>query len=152
MNIRPVRNGIQYSVTPQAMRYRPIDFTHPDENWRNTVRDVRFRKAVNMAIDHEKVVEAVYQGFGTPPTEITGLSYLPYDGGKYRLAPYEEITEGEYTQMMSEFPDIDWSMLQVYETEDMGSGAKELACVGGACEIDWDKMAMENAEVDAEAK
>jgi ribonucleoside-triphosphate reductase len=100
--------------------------------------------------DHEwdEVGDWVFEHFD----EITGLSFLPYDGGKYRLAPYEEITEEQYTALLSEFPEIDWSLLQQYETEDMGSGAKELACVGGACEIDWDKLAMENGEADAEAK
>lgn len=99
--------------------------------------------------DHEwdEVGDWVFNHFD----EITGLSFLPYDGGKYRLAPYEEITEGEYNHLASEFPDIDWALLQIYETEDMGDGAKELACVGGSCEVDWDKLAQES-EVNAEAK
>ena len=80
--------------------------------------------------------------------EITGLSFLPYDGGKYRLAPYEEITESEYHRLNAEFPEINWSLLQQYEREDMGTGAKELACVGGSCEIDWDKLAGQ-VEIDA---
>ena len=78
------KGGFQVNIT--AMHVAPIqfsfNFTYPDENWRNTVRDVRFRKALNMAIDHEKVVEAVYQGFGTTPTEITGLSYDPEGAAK----------------------------------------------------------------------
>lgn len=95
----------------------------------------------------EEVGDWVFKHFD----EITGLSFLPYDGGKYRLAPYEEITEAEYNSRMADFPDIDWSLLSMYETEDMGEGAKELACVGGACEIDWDKMAMESGQDDVNA-
>ena len=72
--------------------------------------------------------------------EVTGLSFLPYDGGKYSLAPYEEITEAEYDLLKADFPDVNYDLLPLYEKEDMGSGAQVLACVGGACEIDWDKM------------
>jgi peptide/nickel transport system substrate-binding protein len=68
-------------VAPLQIRF---NFTYPDETWQKTVRDVRFRKALNMAIDHQKVVDSVYQGFGTPPTEITGLSYDP-EGAKKLL-------------------------------------------------------------------
>jgi ribonucleoside-diphosphate reductase alpha chain len=75
--------------------------------------------------------------------EITGISFLPYDGGKYSLAPYEEINEATYEEWMANFPEVDFSLLTKYEQEDRGEGSRELACVGGACEIDWDKMAME---------
>jgi len=78
------KGGFQVNIL--AMHVAPLqyslNYTHPDENWRNTVRDVRFRKALNMAIDHQKIVEAVYTGFGTPPTEITGLSYDPEGAAK----------------------------------------------------------------------
>ena len=75
--------------------------------------------------------------------EVTGLSFLPYDGGRYDLAPYEEITAGEYSRRSAEFPVINYDLLSMYETEDMGEGAKTLACVGGSCEIDFDKLSME---------
>ena len=67
--------------------------------------------------------------------EITGLSFLPYDGGVYNLAPYQEITQAEYEQAMLDMPVIDYSLLSSYEQEDRGRGATELACVGGACEV-----------------
>lgn len=80
------KGGYQVNITD--MHVAPLqvafNFTYPDENWRKVVRDVRFRKALNMAIDHQKVVDTIYQGFGTPPTEITGLSYDP-EGAKKLL-------------------------------------------------------------------
>lgn len=101
--------------------------------------------------DHEwdEVGEWVYTHFD----EITGLSFLPYDGGTYKLAPYEEITEAQYHDLMKNFPALDYAMLALYEREDMGNGAQEYACVGGACEVDFSKFAQvieDNA--DAEAK
>tara|TARA_A100000172_G_scaffold54118_1_gene34396 strand:- start:492 stop:611 length:120 start_codon:yes stop_codon:yes gene_type:complete len=32
-------------------------------------------------------------------------------------------------------PDIDWNLLTSYEKDDTTSGAKELACTAGACEV-----------------
>lgn len=83
--------------------------------------------------DHEwqEVGEWVYENFN----KITGVSFLPYDGGKYRLAPYEEIDEATYLEAESKMPQIDFGMLSVYEKEDRGEGARELACVGGSCEL-----------------
>ena len=66
--------------------------------------------------------------------EVTGVSYLPYDGGTYRQAPYEEITAGEYLQMALEMPDnIDWDSFQ--EGTDNVEGAQTLACTAGGCEV-----------------
>lgn len=67
---------------------------------------------------------------------IGGLSFLPRSEHVYRLAPYEEITKEEYETKAAAFPDIDFSKLVLYEYEDATEGAKELACVGGVCEID----------------
>jgi ribonucleoside-diphosphate reductase alpha chain len=66
--------------------------------------------------------------------EVTGVSYLPYDGGTYRQAPYEEITAGEYLQMALSMPeDIDWDAF--IEGTDNVEGAQTLACTAGGCEI-----------------
>lgn len=58
-------------TAPLGLRF---NFTHPDENWRKLVRDVRFRKALNMAVDHAKIVDTVFKGYGKGP-ELLGVSY-----------------------------------------------------------------------------
>jgi ribonucleoside-diphosphate reductase alpha chain len=66
--------------------------------------------------------------------EITGVSFLPMDGGTYRQAPYESMTEFEYHDMVSNMPlGIDWDKL--VEGTDNVEGAQTLACTAGACEI-----------------
>ena len=65
--------------------------------------------------------------------EISGVSYLPYDGGTYRQAPYEECTEEEYEALKAKTPVIDWSKFE--ELTDNVEGAQMLACTSGACEI-----------------
>ena len=65
--------------------------------------------------------------------EISGVSYLPYDGGTYRQAPYEECTEEEYNALKASIPVVDWSQLK--EETDNVEGAQMLACSAGVCEI-----------------
>jgi len=66
--------------------------------------------------------------------EITGVSFLPMDGGTYRQAPYESMTEEEYHAMVAGMPaGIDWEKL--VEGTDNVEGAQTLACTAGACEI-----------------
>ncbi|TSC86425.1 MAG: ribonucleoside-diphosphate reductase alpha chain [Parcubacteria group bacterium Gr01-1014_8] len=66
---------------------------------------------------------------------IGGLSFLPRDAHVYRLAPYEAIDKKTYEQMQARFPKIDYSKLVIYERTDETDNKKELACVGGTCEI-----------------
>ena len=66
--------------------------------------------------------------------EITGVSFLPMDGGTYRQAPYETIDEETYAKMALEMPvGIDWSLFK--ENTDNVEGAQTLACTAGGCEI-----------------
>jgi len=65
--------------------------------------------------------------------EISGVSYLPHDGGSYKQAPYEETDEQTYNELKAKMPKIDWTLLQ--EETDNVEGAQQLACVAGACEI-----------------
>jgi ribonucleoside-diphosphate reductase alpha chain len=74
----------------------------------------------------------VYENFD----ELSGVSFLPYDNGTYRQAPYTEITEEAYNEAVEAFPStIEWSRLSEFETEDRTTGSQELACAGGVCEI-----------------
>jgi hypothetical protein len=66
---------------------------------------------------------------------IGGLSFLPRFEHVYALAPYEDISKERYERMAAEFPDIDFSQIIIYEKTDETQGAKEVACVGGVCEI-----------------
>ena len=82
--------------------------------------------------EHEwpKVGAWVWENFD----EITGVSFLPMDGGTYRQAPYETIDEETYAKMALEMPvGIDWSLFK--ENTDNVEGAQTLACTAGGCEI-----------------
>ncbi len=66
---------------------------------------------------------------------ISGVSFLPKedDNHTYAQAPYEDITEEKYAEMVEAMPDIDFSTYR--EVEDNTTASQELACKGGACEI-----------------
>lgn len=66
---------------------------------------------------------------------LGGLSFLPRSNHVYRLAPYEEVTEEQYNELIKRFEGIDYSKIVTYEKIDETEGAKELACVAGICEI-----------------
>ncbi len=62
-----------------------------------------------------------------------GLSVLPYDGGTYTQAPFEDITEKQYNELISSVTSVD--LTKVVELDDNTDLKGELACAGGACEI-----------------
>ena len=66
--------------------------------------------------------------------EISGISFLPWDGGSYRQAPYEECSKEQYEELLAKMPStIAWDNLK--EEDDNVEGAQTLACVAGHCEI-----------------
>ena len=69
--------------------------------------------------------------------EVSGISFLPYSDHSYKQAPYQEVTETEYLELLAKMPsNIRWEDLSFYETEDGTSGTQTLACTSdGNCEI-----------------
>jgi ribonucleoside-diphosphate reductase alpha chain len=64
---------------------------------------------------------------------FNGLSVLNYDGGSYIQAPFEDISEEKYNQLLETLHDVDLS--KIIEMDDNTDLSGELACAGGACEI-----------------
>ena len=62
-----------------------------------------------------------------------GLSVLPYFGGSYKQAPFEDITEEEYNARINTLKSID--LTKVMEIDDNVEFSQVAACAGGACEI-----------------
>ena len=67
--------------------------------------------------------------------EITGVSFLPMDGGTYKQAPYEEVSEEQWRNLKMITPtSIDWDSFT--ENTDNVEGAQTLSCTAaGGCEI-----------------
>lgn len=62
-----------------------------------------------------------------------GLSVLPYNGGTYQQAPFEDCDESTYENMMKSLSNVD--LTKVIELQDNTNLSGEVACAGGACEI-----------------
>jgi ribonucleoside-diphosphate reductase alpha chain len=62
-----------------------------------------------------------------------GLSVLPFDGGSYIQAPFEDITKEKYEQLMQTLHDVDLS--KVIEFDDNTDLTGEIACSGNSCEV-----------------
>jgi hypothetical protein len=78
----------------------------------------------------DRVGEWVWEHFD----DLIGVSFLPFDGGKYEQPPYEEISAEEYARRVADFPRLDYSKLSFYEQDDNTTGAQALACSGTSCE------------------
>ena len=74
----------------------------------------------------------VYEHFD----EMSGVSFLPHDGGTYQQAPYQECDKSDYDMLQGVMPkSVDWSELSKYEQEDNTVSMQTMACSGDSCEI-----------------
>ncbi len=83
--------------------------------------------------DHEwmEVGAWVYKHFD----EVSGVSFLPHSDHTYQQAPYQEVGQREYEELLKLMPyKIDWEKLSEYEKEDNTKSSQTFACVGD-CEI-----------------
>jgi ribonucleoside-triphosphate reductase len=71
----------------------------------------------------------VYKNFD----EVSGISFFPKNNHVYKQAPYEEISEEKYNEMVSKFPtSVEFNVPENYDST---TASQELACVGNQCEI-----------------
>jgi ribonucleoside-diphosphate reductase alpha chain len=80
--------------------------------------------------EEDAIARYIYEHQGN----LVGCTFFRCDV-VYPQSPITELTESEYHNLIAEFPQIDWTRLAEYEGEDYTTGAAELACAGGQCEI-----------------
>jgi ribonucleoside-triphosphate reductase len=62
-----------------------------------------------------------------------GLAVLPYNGGTYQQAPFEDCSKEKFEAMLATLENVD--LTQIVEEDDNTDLKGEAACAGGACEI-----------------
>ena len=67
------------------------------------------------------------------PALFIKISILPFDGGTYKQAPFEDCSKETYEHLLANLKEVD--LTKVTETEDNTELTAELACAGGVCEI-----------------
>jgi ribonucleoside-triphosphate reductase len=99
--------------------------------------------SATISIDSNRVYE--FKSFNLNEWEIVGdwmwenkeyyngLSVLPFDGGSYSQAPFENITEEEYEKLLKGLTNVDLS--QIVEEDDIINFNDSVACGGVSCEI-----------------
>lgn len=101
-----------------------------DQNW------AEHQVSITVSVDEQawpRVGAWVFDNFD----DLSGVSFLPMDGGSYRQAPFQSCTKEKYEELLAKMPEMDWTKLSAYELEDTTTGSQEYACVGGACEVQW---------------
>lgn len=63
----------------------------------------------------------------------SGISLLPYDGGTYKQAPFEDCSKETYEEFSKKVKAID--LKNIVEAEDNTTKTDTVACSGGVCEI-----------------
>lgn len=84
--------------------------------------------------DHEwmEVGAFVYKHFD----EMSGVAFLPHSDHTYQQAPYQDVDEQGYLDLVNKMPTaIYWTGLGYYEKEDTTASMQTLACSGDVCEI-----------------
>jgi len=82
---------------------------------------------------NENEWEQVGQWMWTNRDTFNGLSVLPFFGGSYTQAPFEDITKEQFDEMAQHLHNIDLS--KIVEFTDDTALMDQAACAGGACEI-----------------
>lgn len=77
--------------------------------------------------------EAVGKWMWENKETFNGLSVLPYFGGSYTQAPFQDITKEEFEEMSKHLHSIDLS--KVVEFSDETNLSDQVACSGASCEI-----------------
>lgn len=91
--------------------------------------------SITVSVDEGEWMRAgawVYDNFD----HLSGVSFLPKDGGSYKQAPYQEISKETYEEWIGKMPEkMDWTELRYFESEDTTTGTQTLACQGNSCEL-----------------
>ena len=67
--------------------------------------------------------------------DYAGISLLPYDGGTYVQAPFEEIDQSTYEKLSSYVKNVD--LRNVIEIDDFTEKSELIACAGGTCTVEF---------------
>lgn len=102
---------------------------HKDKTYKPTKSYVGYISKSSMLSEWEAVGKWMWKNRDS----FNGLSCLPYDGGSYVDAPFQEITKRQYEEKLEFVQDID--LRKIKEFDDNTTFREELACAGGYCEL-----------------
>lgn len=98
------------------------------ENWTEHNPSVTITYRPNEVID---ILRWIWEN----QDKIGGMAFLPAFDAHYDQMPYEEIDATQYAKHAAAFPEIDFSKVYRYESEDLTNAAQEFACLAGNCDL-----------------
>lgn len=93
----------------------------------------KYGKFLDQELNQIDEWEVVGQWMWENRDSYNGLSVLPFDGGTYIQAPFEDISQEKYDDLIKSIHNID--LTKVIEDQDETDLNQQAACQGGACEI-----------------
>ena len=114
--------------TLERVKKVAVDWVHPGHRRGDNTHNVSCTISIR---DHEW--NTVGKWMWENREHYNGISVLPYAGGTYKQAPFEDISEDEYNRLYTTLEGLD--LTKVVEIEDNTDLSGELACAGGSCEI-----------------
>lgn len=123
----PVASNVKYtrdeqSVEEQLDTYFNFQDFYTEHNSSNTI---------SVKPDEwDKAEEIVFERWD----DLIGVTFFPFHGGTYELAPYEEITEEKYNELKSNMKPFDHNLLPLFENNETETIILD-ECEVGACPI-----------------
>ena len=108
--------------------YVPIDPENPDIEQLEEVFDC------DDIEDKRDEWQAVGEWMWDNKNVYNGLSVLPYFGGSYKQAPFEDITEEDYNNRIKSLKNVD--LTNIIEIDDHVDFGQVSACSGGSCSLE----------------
>lgn len=127
----PVYSGAKRSkqdttVEEQFNTYFDFMANYVEHNASNTI-DIKADKG-----EWEKAEQIIWDNWDN----FVGVSFLASDGGTYKLAPYETISEETYHKMKAKMKPFDPTLLRKYEFEETTADLENMdSCESGVCPI-----------------
>jgi ribonucleoside-diphosphate reductase alpha chain len=128
----PSGSILRHTETAESLFKRAIEY---NTNWvREGYRSGDDQHNVSVTISvKENEWDIVKELMWSHKELYNGISLLPFDGGNYEQAPFEDCTKEKYEEMSKLVKNID--LTKVVENEDKTERIEQLACAGGICEL-----------------
>lgn len=115
-------------------RVKRVNVDWVKTGYRSGPNDNNVSATVNIKPDEwDEVGEWMWKNRNT----YSGISVIPFDGGTYADAPFQDCTKEEYEKRMKIIQDNPIDLTKIIEEEDNTDLQGELACQGGACELKY---------------
>lgn len=128
----PKNSIIRHNETALTLLNRTLDY---NRNWvipGHRTGDNKHNVSVTISVkDHEW--EELREQMWNNRDYYSGISLLPFDGGNYQQAPFEDCTKEKFEELSKLVKSLD--LTKVVEETDNTNRVEQLACVGGLCEI-----------------